>query len=203
MARYTDQTITKDVIELNDGEMNYLGHNLKLIGCTINIRAKSKNVIISRTEFIDCTIIATNLKGVDWRRVTITNCFFAGTFSENNFGNSLVQEYPTIIRDCDFSHAKIDSTRFYDVDMKTIKLPTEPFVTIFEPKKFTQESSKSRHIDKLASFFRFLSKQHNHLTAYVVDSTHITKDYDLSTNEIQILLEEINLHNQNLLVITN
>jgi uncharacterized protein YjbI with pentapeptide repeats len=136
MTRYSDQTITKNVIELNDSEMNYLGHNLKLISCTINILAKAQNVIVSQSDFTDCTIIAKNLKSFDWRRVKLVNCFFAGTFYENNFGNSLIEgEYPTVIKNCDFSHAKIDSARFYDVDMKTIKLPTEPFVTIFEPKK--------------------------------------------------------------------
>jgi hypothetical protein len=203
MARYSDQTITKDVIELNDGEMNYLGHNLILIGCTINIRAKERNVIVSRAEFIDCTIIAKNLKNFNWRRIKMVNCFFAGSFYENNFGNSLIEEqFPTIIKDCDFSHAKIDSTRFYDVDMKTIILPTEPFVTIFEPKKFAQESSKSRHIDKLASFIEFLSPQHDRVKAFTFDSTRVTKKYNLNTEEIQILLEEISLHNQNLLVVS-
>jgi hypothetical protein len=204
VRKIANQTITGETIKLtNSDDISYLGYNLKLIDCILDIHASARNIVITQTELIDCTIVAKKLSKFSWNRVRIENCRFKGTFLENNFGNSLIEvQYPTIITDCDFSHAKIDSTRFYDVDMKTIKLPTEPFVTIFEPKKFAQESSKSRHIDKLASFIEFLSPQHDRVKAFTFDSTRVTKKYNLNTEEIQILLEEINLHNQNLLVVS-
>jgi hypothetical protein len=200
VRKISDQTITNEtILLLNSDDISYLGYNLKLVNCTLDIRASARSIVITQTELINCIIIAKKLSKFNWDRVKIENCHFKGIFLENNFGGSeTFEKYPTVIKDCDFSHAKIDSTRFYDVDMKTIKLPSEPFITIFEPKTFAAQSLKSRFLDKLESLFDFLSPQNNRVKAFTFDSNRVTKKYDLDNEEIQTLLDEISLHNKSL-----
>jgi uncharacterized protein YhbP (UPF0306 family) len=198
VRKIADQIIIGEIIELkNSDDVSYLGYNLKLIDCILDIRASARSIVITQTELFNCTIIAKKLSKFEWRRVKLENCQFKGIFLENNFGNSLIEaEYPTIIKDCDFSHAKIDSTRFYDVDMKTIKLPTKPFITIFEPGGFSKYVTQSRMLEKLGSFFKFLSLQDNHVTAFTFESNRIAKNYDLDVEEVNFLLETIDLYNK-------
>lgn len=87
MNQFQNQTISGQTILLPDKGMNYLGHNLILENCTLIIETSAKGLVIAKTQFIDCEIIARKkLTNFRWHSTDLIRCKFEGIFSGNDFG---------------------------------------------------------------------------------------------------------------------
>jgi hypothetical protein len=195
MRKISDQTITGETIELkNSDDISYLGYDLKLVNCTLDIKASARNIVITQTEFLGCTIIAKKLSKFNWDRVKIDNCRFIGVFSENNFGDSRANgKHPTIIKNCDFSSAKLESTRFFDIDMETIKLPDGQHFSILNPTRFSLEKINFSLPGDIEHFVSYFETQSPRLVAYVSSLSETSKAYNIDIEDLKSVLERLKL----------
>ncbi len=193
MKQISETTIEDQTIELTDTEFNYLGWNLVVKNCVIKISTQSKNITISQSKFFRCKFIAKNLNKFDWRKIELQNCEFEGKYSENNFGDSAQDsEFPTVIQNCNFSNAKLESVRFFDVDMTTITLPKDPHFTIFNPTKYSDGSVKFKLEGKLSYLISYFETQKPILSAFVSNILSSAKLYKVNEIQFRNFLE--NLH---------
>jgi hypothetical protein len=135
MIQFSDQEITNERLILDSAtELYYLGHNLTLRNCTLAIRVPARALVIARTQLIDCTIeVKRELKNFRWGSAFLKGCKFKGRLIGNDFGE---QPYPPGeggLENCDFTEAHVDASRFLACDMRTVRLPSWPCFTIFDP----------------------------------------------------------------------
>jgi hypothetical protein len=135
MIQLSDQEIVNEDLVLDSAtELYYLGHNLTLRNCTLVIKVPARSLVIARTRLIDCTIeVKRVLKNFLWRSVHLKGCKFKGRLSGNDFGTWEDEPTEGSIEDCDFTQAHVDASRFRGCDMRTIRLPSWPCFTLFEP----------------------------------------------------------------------
>ncbi|MFL5349126.1 MAG: hypothetical protein ACJ8AT_30365 [Hyalangium sp.] len=135
MIQFSDQEIVNELLVLDSAtEVYYLGHNLTLKNCTLVIRVPARDLVIARTQLIDCTIeVKRVLKNFQWRSVHLKGCRFKGRFSGNDFGESPSSPGEASIEGCDFTEASVDASRFLGCDVRTLRLPRWPCFTLFDP----------------------------------------------------------------------
>ncbi|HVG63557.1 MAG TPA: hypothetical protein VNA24_33635 [Hyalangium sp.] len=135
MIQFGDQEISNERLILDSAtELYYLGHNLTLRHCTLVIKVPARALTIARTQFIDCTIEAKReLKNFRWQSAHLKGCRFKGRFSGNDFGEWSYSPGTGSIADCDFSEAHLDWSRFVGCDVRTIRFPRWPCITILDP----------------------------------------------------------------------
>ncbi|MFL5344524.1 MAG: hypothetical protein ACJ8AT_07010 [Hyalangium sp.] len=141
MIQFSDQEIKNQTLVLDSAtELYYLGHNLTLRNCTLVIRVPRRALVITRTRFIDCTIeCKRQLNNFRWQSVVLRGCRFKGRFTGNDFGEWPSSAGEGSIEDCDFSEAHLDATRFLGCDVRTLRLPSWPCFTVFDPVRCWRE----------------------------------------------------------------
>ncbi len=96
----------------------------------------------SSAEFIDCQFIDCRLDGVDFQRSRFSDCKFVGELREVMFydhGFSAPSQPPNELKNCDFSHARLETTAFRRLDLLNIIPPLPEFsVTIPNYREFLQ-----------------------------------------------------------------
>ncbi|HVG63404.1 MAG TPA: hypothetical protein VNA24_32865 [Hyalangium sp.] len=135
MIQFSDQEIANERLILDSAtELYYLGHNLTLRNCTLVIKVPARALVIARTQFIDCTIeVKRELKNFRWQSAHLKGCHFKGRFSGNEFGSCPDRPEEGSIESCDFSHARLNWTRFLGGSARTLRFPPWPCFTILEP----------------------------------------------------------------------
>lgn len=132
--------IAQERFEWGSGVICFLGPNLTLRGCTLVLGMAARDLIIPQARFIDCTFIVKKyLKNFRWDTAHLQGCRFQGRFSGNDFGEWSYSPGTGSIKDCDFSAAHLDATRFLSCDVRTIQFPRWPCFTIFEPARRARE----------------------------------------------------------------
>jgi hypothetical protein len=141
MIQFSDQEIANERLILDSAtELYYLGHNLTLRNCTLVIKVPARALVIARTQFIDCTIeVKRELKNFRWELAHLQGCRFKGRFTGNDFGEWPSSPGEGSIMDCDFSEARLNSTRFLGCDVNTLRFPSWPCFTILEPARRWRE----------------------------------------------------------------
>jgi hypothetical protein len=137
VIQFSDTTIEDERLELTSNEhLYYLGHHLTLRRCHLIIKVPTRALVITRTQLIDCTLdIKKELKNFRWEDVILKGCRFTGAMTGNDFGRWPFAEQPELgsIEDCDFTDARLDACRFFDCDLRRMKLPSWPCFTVLDP----------------------------------------------------------------------
>ncbi len=135
MIQFSDQEIANERLILDSAtELYYLGHNLTLRNCTLVIKVPARALVIARTQLIGCTIeVKRELKNFRWGAAFLKGCKFKGRLSGNDFGEQPFPPGEGSLEDCDFSEANLDATRFLACDMSTLRLPSWPCFTFYDP----------------------------------------------------------------------
>jgi hypothetical protein len=141
MIQFSDQEITNEQLVLDGAtELYYLGHNLTLRNCTLVIKVPARALVIARARFLECTIeVKRALKNYQWDSALLKSCRFKGTLSGNDFGARSYAPGEGSIEDCDFSEANLDACRFLDCDIRTLRFPSWPCFTLFDPVRRSRE----------------------------------------------------------------
>lgn len=140
---FKDRVIEGERVELPKHAMYWLGPNVTFRSCTVVISVASRGLTLMSGSFIDCTIQAkSELKNVRWAPMNFRGCRFKGRFAGNDFGyreDDLDKWKIGGIEDCDFSEARLDGCRFFNCDMRTIRLPRWPCFTFLDARRHAAE----------------------------------------------------------------
>jgi len=141
MIQFRDQEIENERLILDSAtELYYLGHNLTLRNCTVAIKVPARALVIARTRFIDCSIeVKRQLKNFRWESAHLQGCRFTGRFSGNDFGSWPDNPSEGSIERCDFTGARLNWTRFLGCDVSTLRFPSWPCFTIYDPVRRARE----------------------------------------------------------------
>jgi hypothetical protein len=141
MIQSSNQEIANERLVLDSAtELYYLGHNLTLRNCTLVIKVPARALVIARTRLINCTIeVKRVLKDYQWDSVHLDGCQFKGRFSGNDFGSRPESPGAGSIANCDFTEALLNWTRFLDCDVRTLRFPSWPCFTIYDPVSRSRE----------------------------------------------------------------
>jgi hypothetical protein len=134
--------IENERLEINAGDIGFLGPNLTLRKCTLVLRVATRNLILIGPRLIDCTIeVKRELKNLRWCKAFLKGCRFTGTMTGSDFGRWPYDENLERggIEDCDFTDARLDACRFIDCDPSTLKFPSWPCFTILDPMRRNNE----------------------------------------------------------------
>ncbi len=143
MIQFRNQEISHERLVLDSRtELYYLGHDLTLRDCTLVVKVPERALVIARTRLIDCTIeISRVLKNFRWDSVHLKGCRFQGRFLGNVFGGRPDQPGEASLAECDFTQAHLDACRFCECDVRTLRLPSWPCFTLFDPRSRWRELS--------------------------------------------------------------
>ncbi|QRK07312.1 hypothetical protein JQX13_45965 [Archangium violaceum] len=140
---FKDRVIEGERVELPKHAIYWLGPNVTFRNCTVVISVASRGLVPMSGRFIDCTIQAKGeLKNVRWAPMHFRGCRFKGRFAGNDFGfreDDIDKWKIGGIEDCDFSEARLDGCRFFNCDMKTIRLPLWPCFTFMDARRHAAE----------------------------------------------------------------
>lgn len=137
-----NRVLENERLEINAGDIGFLGPNLTLQNCTLVLRVATRNLILIGPRLIDCTIeVKKELKNLRWCSAFLKGCRFSGAMTGSDFGRWPYDENPERggIEDCDFTAARLDACRFVDCDPKTLKFPSWPCFTILDPVRRVNE----------------------------------------------------------------
>lgn len=126
--------LENEQLEFGSEAVCFLGPRLTLRGCTLVLGMAARNLVIPQACFIDCTfIIKKQLTNFRWDTAYLQGCQFKGRFTGNDFGEWPSSPGQGSIKDCDFSEARLDMTRFLGCDVTTLRFPRWPCFTILDP----------------------------------------------------------------------
>ena len=133
MVQLSETTLSEREIEFNATDVHFLGPKLTLLDCTLRVRARAKNFIVPGMRMINGRFeILSNLIDIQFDNAHFEGVTFTGKYSGIDFG-SWDDSAQASIRDCDFSGAIMNGSRFRSTDISTIKLPAWPGFIIKNP----------------------------------------------------------------------
>ncbi|WNG44869.1 hypothetical protein F0U60_12770 [Archangium minus] len=193
---YKDREIVGERLELPAGALYWLGPNLTLRNCTVVISVASRWLTLMSGQFIDCTIQAKGeLKNKRWARMSFKGCHFKGRFTGNDFGfreDDLDKWRLGGIENCDFSEARLDGCRFYNCDMRTIRLPRWPCFTILEPVQRAAELARLKWPGLFGSvIIEGLPEQEVCVVAVAYHAPSVAERLDTTAEELRAVLERV------------
>ena len=140
---FKDREIVGERLELTKGPLYWLGPHLTLRDCSVIISAARRSLTLMSGQFINCTIqVKGELKSLGWAPMKLMGCRFTGRFGGNDFGfREDLDDRRTFggIENCDFSEAQLNGCRFFNCDMKTIRLPRWPCFTFMDAHRHAAE----------------------------------------------------------------
>jgi len=132
-----DQVLNNEELVLNDIEVNMLGPQLTLNGCTVASYATAKALSFVGVSIVDSTFISkVALSDFQWCKTDLKGVKFIGQYSGCDFGRwKEFHGENGAISNCDFSEAKLDNCRFMNCDISTLTFPKWPCFTILNPRE--------------------------------------------------------------------
>lgn len=192
MIQFRDREIVNERLELNSKtELYYLGHNLTLRGCTLVLRVPARALVISKVQFIGCTIEAKQeLKNFRWDKGFLKGCRVMGAFSGNDFGRWPDSEGGGV-EDCDFSAARLDACRFIGCDVSTLRFPSWPCFTLLDPVRRTPELKALPWPGDIASIEMDFSEEPPTTVAVTYFAPALAKRSGAREEDIRAVLEKL------------
>jgi hypothetical protein len=185
MLHIEKQIIENQEIVIRNDQVNFWGPELTLDHCRIVIHSSTKNLVITRTKFLNCRIeVRRELINFRWLDTWLQGCSFKGRLRGNDFGH-WSPPYQTMggIEGCDFTEATLDGCRFIGCQIKTISLPSWPCFTILDPRQTqTRFESIKSPVD-----LSFLSRPYIHppenAVAYTYYAPSFLKEWKIEETE--------------------
>lgn len=131
-----NQDIENQRLEINAGEVCFLGPNLTLRNCTLVLKVAARNLPLIQPRLIDCTIeVKKELRNFPWTHAHLKGCRFTGAMTGSDFGHWSFDKGMDrgSVEDCDFTDARLDACRFVGCDLSRLKLPSWPCFTVLDP----------------------------------------------------------------------
>ncbi|HEX8437797.1 hypothetical protein [Archangium sp.] len=180
-------------LELTKGPIYWLGPDLTLRDCTLVISAAGRSLVPMSGQFINCTIQAKGeLKTVRWAPISFSRCQFKGRFTGNDFGfraDLFDREKAGGLEECDFSEARLNGCRFFNCDMKTIRLPLWPCFSFLEPLGHAAELGRREWPGQFGIIIEGLAKNPAGTVAETWHAPTVAEKMDTTVEELRAALE--------------
>lgn len=193
---YREREIVGERLELSKDALYWLGPELTLRDCTVVISVASRGLTLMSGQLIDCTLQAKGeLKNKRWARMGFRGCRFKGRFTGNDFGfreDDLDRWRLGGIADCDFSEARLDACRFYQCDMRTIRLPRWPCFTLLDPVRRAEELARVAWPGRYGQVvIEGLRKQEAGIVALTDHAPSLVARLDTTAEALRAILETV------------
>jgi hypothetical protein len=179
--------------ELTKGPIFWLGPDLTLRDCSVVISTSGRSLVPMSGQFINCTIQAKGeLKTVRWAPISFSGCRFKGRFTGNDFGfraDLFDKEKAGGIEECDFSAARLNGCRFFNCDMKTIRLPLWPCFSFLEPLRHAAELGRREWPGQFGIIIEGLAKNPAGTVAETWHAPTVAEKMDTTVEELRAALE--------------
>jgi hypothetical protein len=193
MKKLHDRTIQGEAITIDEKDTYFLGPDLVLRECTILLRTTSRGLIISRTRFENCEVVAKKkLSSFRWFNAFFTGCRFSGTFHGCDFGHSPDDFEPAGgIECCDFSGAALDACRVLNADVETIQFPPWPCFTIIDPGRLATQIQPIQWPGKMRILAELIASFEPETVAVTFLATDAMKRYAVSEEDLRSAVSRI------------
>lgn len=192
MIQLRDRRVEREEVQLGKDDVYYLGPNLHLKHCKVTLRTNARALIIVKTTFEDCEIVARQkLSNFPWYYARLQRCRFAGKFSGCDFGH-WPEDDPAAggIEHCDFLEASLDGCRFLDCDVTTLRLPAWPCFTILDPVGNLPRLSARPWPGRADVIVQYLAICPPQTSAVTYLATEADKQFGASEAELRAFLEQ-------------
>jgi hypothetical protein len=174
------QVLVGETVVLSEDECHGIVDS-KLTACALKLAQKSSRwpIVIVRTTVVDSDVVAVKRQKDDRLfQARFINCRFRGVFSGIDFGQS-----HNVARDgdfggvegCDFTEAKLDGCRFFNVDVSSLRLPRWPHVVLLDFAQRAAEVAAMKWPGTLGNFMRICADQPVSLRVAVIYTPSLTK----------------------------
>jgi len=193
MIQLRDQELRNQPVDIDEKDTYFLGPDLVVRDCTVTLRTTARGLIISRTAFHNCEIVAKKkLSNYRWFNAFFSGCRFSGTFSGCDFGRSPEDFEPGGgIQNCDFSEATLDACRILNSDVHTIKFPPWPCFTIFNPGSHAERIKAIQWPGKTRILAEVIASFEPETVAVTFFAKDAIKRYQVSEEELRKAISEI------------
>lgn len=135
MTWLRDKLVRNHEIVVRESEDVFrLGPSLTLEDSVVDLRGCThRDLIMLGGELKRCEIrVPKKCRHINWTSFKMHQCKFLGDIMEHRFGNEVDLPTPSggELVDCDFSEAMIWDALFLGVDMKRLKMPSWPSITL-------------------------------------------------------------------------
>ncbi|MET0401330.1 MAG: hypothetical protein ABW123_02960 [Cystobacter sp.] len=190
---FKDREIVGERLELAKGPLYWLGPNLTLRDCTVIISAARRSLTLMSGQLINCTIqVKGELKTLSWAPMKLKGCRFTGRLGGNDFGcREDLDERRTLggIEDCDFTEAHLNGCRFFNCDMRTIRLPRWPCFTFMDPRGHAAELGRRAWRGHVGLLVEGLAKNPEGTVAETWNAATMAAKMDTTVEELRAALE--------------
>jgi hypothetical protein len=185
--------VHNETLDIDGKDVHFLGPDLAVRDCTVILRTTARGLIISRTQFTKCHIVAKKkLTNFSWFNAYLRGCRFSGTFSGCDFGRSTPPFEPGGgIDNCDFSEATLDGCRILNSDVQTIKFPSWPCFTIFNPGSHADRIKAIEWPGKSRILAEVISSFEPETVAVTFLASDAMKRYQITEEELRKAVSEI------------
>lgn len=192
MIQLRDRVIENEKIYLGKDDAYYLGPNLHLKHCELELRTDARALTITKVVIEASHISAAQkLSEFQWYYSWIKECRFTGKFSGCDFGHWPEDDPSTGgIESCDFSGAILDGCRFLDCDASTLRFPKWPCFTILNPIGNLERMSAKPWPARTGVILKTFSTYPPRAAAVSWIAPEIVKRFGSSLEEFRAFLEE-------------
>ncbi|NMO17903.1 hypothetical protein HPC49_16085 [Pyxidicoccus fallax] len=195
MITFSDREIEDERLELNRrSELHYLGPNLTLRRCQLVIDVPRSALTIDGARLIDCTIdVKTALAEFRWEKARLKGCRFTGLMIGNDFGRWPTAQHPELggIEDCDFTDASLDGCRFFGCDVSTLRFPSWPCFTVFDPVPRSRELTALPWPGPVGAVFKAIARSPPSLSAVTLSASRLAWETGTSENALYGVLAQL------------
>ncbi len=193
---YEKREMEGERLELVDKDsLYYLGPDLTLRHCTVVLRVPAKQLLISPSRFIDCTIqVRQELKNFAWACAALKGCRFEGAMTGCDFGPW--RDYMDgwehgAIEDCDFTKARLSNCRFHGCDPRTLRFPPWPCFTLLDPIGRSKELTGIKWPGRFGEIvIEDLRNDPPSTVAVTMFAPLIAKRYGITEEELRVVIEQ-------------
>ncbi|ROQ28855.1 pentapeptide repeat-containing protein [Gallaecimonas pentaromativorans] len=189
--RIDNQKLVDIALTLNDPDHNVLGPNLYIESCQLYSHASTSSLVIAGVTMTDCTFEQIEpLLNFHFENAHLINTSFIGTYDGCDFGDWDSNKRSSI-KDCDFTEAKVNNSRFINCDMASIKLPSWPIFSIINPCNAHEYVIGQDWPGDLGIDLDVITDMPAECSAIIMNAEKLASDNELSITDIYYILSNI------------
>ncbi len=187
--RLKSMKLVGEEITLDSKSVHFLGPDLRLENCTLESRARGKNLVVFEAELVNCdfrTIVT--LENCPWSEARLLTSRFSGHFLGCDFGgNTDLYDWNGAVVSCDFTNAVLDGCQFYNCDLKQMVLPTWPTVWIRQPREHSANLLSLDWPDRLQFLISAVTESPEGTSAIALHAPSIASQYLVDMKKLKQL----------------
>lgn len=187
-----DTSISRERLLLSNLEVNLLGPNLVLENCDVHSDCQREALVVSGLTMTGGSFNQQGraLTDFHFERAHFSGVTFTGNFAGCTFGDWDAVETSSV-RNCDFTQAGLEDSRFLNCDIDSMRLPGWPVFTIVNPAEARDFVMSRPWPSKMRIALDVYTDNDPECVAICGDAAKLAKSDDISLDELRTLLEAV------------